>query len=252
MVHITNGDAVAEKLRRWAGEPRLIIWHDILHEGPLPAGLPLEAFTDARIQWLESNGYVSGEKLRERDRQLRRLVARDSLWLWFEDDLYDQLQLLQALHFLREEGLTQSPHFLVDIPRDMRVEEMAALAAAKQRITEAMLDTGARAWAALTAGHAEALLETDLSALPHLRPAIERLLQHGPENNRVQQTIRQLLRDGGKTAQQLFTAYQQTEERPFLGDSTFVRYLDALAPEVEKDSHGIYRLSTLFPQGGPA
>jgi hypothetical protein len=248
MVHITSGDAVAEKLRRWAGEPRLIVWHDILHEGPLPAGLPLEEFTAVRTQWLEANGYGSGEKLVERDRQLRRLVGRDSLWLWFEDDLYDQLQLLQLLHFLREEGLTSSPHFLVDIPREMTVETMAGLAAAKTRVTEVMFETGARAWRAVTGGAVGALLETDLSALPHLRASIERLIEHGPVNNRVQRTIVRLLEEGGKTAQQLFVEYQKTEERPFLGDTTFFRYLDGLAPAVEKDAHGIYRLSTAFPQ----
>jgi len=39
MVHITNGGAVAEEIRRWAGEPRLIVWCDALHDGPLPDGV---------------------------------------------------------------------------------------------------------------------------------------------------------------------------------------------------------------------
>ena len=150
MVHITNGGALAEKLRRWAGEPRLIVWHDILHEGPVPGGLPLEELTAIRGAWLQANGYGPAGKLVERDRQLRRLAARDSLWLWFEDDLYDQLQLLQVLNFIHEEGLTESPHFVVDIPRALKVEQMAALAAAKVRLTPAMIETGVRAWRAFT------------------------------------------------------------------------------------------------------
>lgn len=242
MVHITNGDAVAEKLRRWAGEPRLIVWHDILHEGPVPPDLPLEDLTAFRTEWLTANGFGTTHHMQERDRQLRRLVARDSLWLWFEDDLYDQLQLLQVLHFIHEEELTASPHFIVDIPRTLAVEQMAALAANKTRITPAMLETGERAWQAFTHRAVPALLETDLTALPHLRPAMERLMEHTPENNRVQRTIVELLREGGKTAGQLFGEYQQTEERPFLGDTTFFRYLDALAPRVYKDAHGSYRL----------
>jgi len=242
MVHITNGDAVAEKLRRWAGEPRLIVWHDVLHEGPVPPGLPLEDLTAIREEWLQADGYGPSEKLKERDRQLRRLVERDSLWLWFEDDLHDQLQLLQLLNFLQEEGLTQSPHFLVDIPRSLAVEQMAGLAAAKMRVTPAMVETAVRAWRAFTTQSVPALLETDLSALPHLRPAMERLLQHGPENNRVQMAILALLEAGGKTARQLFDEYQKTEERPFLGDTTFFRYLDALAPKVQKHADGIHRL----------
>lgn len=243
MVHITNGDAVAEELRRWAGEPRLIVWHDILHEGPTPPDLPLEEFTALRTRWLAANGYGQSNKLQERDRQLRRLVERDSLWLWFEDDLCDQLQLLQLLHFLTEESLTASPHFLIGIPRGLEVERMAALAAGKTRLTPEALETGERAWQAFTNQTIPALLETDLTALPDLRPAMERLLQHGPHNNRVQITIRELLQDGGKPAAQLFRDYQKTEERPFLGDTTFFRYLNAMAPDVQKDAQGIYRLS---------
>jgi hypothetical protein len=232
MVHITNGDAVAGMLREWAGEPRLIVWHDILHEGPLPAGKTLEEFTAVRVEWLAANGFGDGTKLRERDMQLRRLVARDSLWLWFEDDLYDQLQLVQLLHFLQQEGLMASPHFLVNIPRHLKVEEMAALAANKQRISPEMLATGARAWEAVTANQVPALLDTNLDALAGLRPAMERFLQHGPVNNRVVQTIQALLAEGGNpTPEELFAAYQKTEERPFLGDTTFFRYLRGELPD---------------------
>lgn len=91
MLHIVSDEAVAEKLRLWAGQPRLIIWTD-----------------------------------KDRDRQLRRLVARDSLWLWFHDGVPAEL-----LQFLRDESLTAGPHFLITIPPAMEVDQMAALAAAK-------------------------------------------------------------------------------------------------------------------------
>ncbi len=248
MVHITNGDAVAYEIRRWAGEPRLIVWHDILHEGPVPPGKTLEELTALRLEWLKANGYPAGEiKLHERDRHLRRLVARDSVWLWFEDDLYDQLQLIQCLDFLHREGLTSSPHFLVRIPRNMQVEQMAALAAAKVPVTPQMFDTASRAWDAFTNNRLPELLATNLDALPDLRPALERLLDTG----RLERTVVSLLRDGGKTAHQLFAEYQQTEERPFMGDTVFFHHLDALAPRVKKDPQGIYRLDLPDPQQLP-
>jgi hypothetical protein len=202
----------------------------------------LEAFTAVRNSWLSANGYGSGEKHLARDRLLRQLVHRDSLWLWFEDDLYDQLQLLQLLHFIDAEGLTTSPHFLVDIPRSLTLEQMAAFAAGKTRLTPAMIATGVRAWKAFTSDAVPALLETDLSALPHLRPAMERLLEHRPGNFRVERTILALLAAGGRSKEQLFADYQATEDRPFLGDTTFFRYLDGLSPRVERDSAGIYHL----------
>lgn len=242
MVHITNGDCVADTLRRWAGEPRLIVWYDVLHEGPVPPGLSLEELTAVRSAWLAGEGYEGGN-LEERDRQLRRLVERDSLWFWFEDDLYDQLQLLQALHFVQTEGLTVSPHFLVDIPRGLLLEEVAGLAVNKTRLTPAMLELGARAWEMFTQGRLGETLAWDLTALPHLRAAVERWLEHGPgDDNRIRRTIVALLREGGKTAGQLFGEYQKTEERPFLGDTTFFWYLERMGSRVFKDAAGIWRL----------
>lgn len=245
MVHITGGDAVAEKIRHWAGEPRLIVWGDILHEGPVRAGLALEAMSADRRAWLGANGMGTADTFMERDRQIRRIASRDSLWLWFSGDLHEQLLVLQVLDYLHQEGLTATPHFLVDIPPTMAVEQMAGLAAAKTRVSPAMLATAQRAWEAFTSpdrGAIPALLATDLTELPHLRPAMERLLQHYPENNRVEQTILALLADGGQTAEQLFERYQPTEERPFLDEKTFYWYLRGLAPQVTQDDRDIYRL----------
>lgn len=245
MVHITNGDAVGERLRRWAGEPRLIVWHDALHEGPVRAGLTLEELTAEREAfWNDREG-----KLRERDQKMRRLAARDSIWLWFEDDLYDQLQLLQILDLLSAEGLAASV-FLIDIPRYVEVPQMAGLAASKVPVAPVMFEVARRAWAAYTSDDPNAipaLLGTDLSPLPHLRPAIERLLEHYPDPasglNRIERNIVSQLSEGGMPAKDLFANYQKSEERPFLGDLTFFWYLDNLAPLVTKDPRGIYRLN---------
>ncbi|MBM3752367.1 MAG: DUF1835 domain-containing protein [Acidobacteria bacterium] len=234
MVHITNGDAVAALLRRWAGEPRLIVWRDILHEGEVLPGLTLEQQSVNRAAFLE----VPVKDFEARDRQMRLLAQRDSVWLWFEDDLYDQLQLLQILDFLHTENITTA--FYIDIPRTLTLDQMASLAANKKPLKAQAFALAAAAWKAFTEGTAESLLEDDLSALPHLRVAIERLLEHYPDErgfNRIERTILDLLPD---SAANLFARYQATEARPFLGDTTFFAYLRGLAPIVESDRRGIY------------
>lgn len=234
MVHITNGDSVAALLRRWAGEPRLIVWRDVLHEGPVLPGLTLEQQSVNRAAFL-------GAPLKDfeaRDRQMRLLAQRDSIWLWFEDDLYDQLQLLQILDFLYTESITTA--FYIDIPRTLELDQMASLAANKKPLAPAAFALGAKAWKAFTDGTIESLLAEDLSAIPHLRAAIERLLEHFPDErgfNRIERTILSLVPD---SAANLFGRYQATEERPFLGDTTFFEYLRGLEPLVEVDRHGIY------------
>jgi len=234
MVHITNGDSVAALLRRWAGEPRVIVWRDILHEGPVLPGLTLEQQSVNRAAFLG----VPLKDFEARDRQMRLLAQRDSIWLWFEDDLYDQLQLLQILAFLNTESISTA--FYIDIPRTLTLDQMASLAANKKPLSPAAFALAATAWKAFTEGTIESLLAEDLTALPHLRAAIERLIEHYPDQgglNRVERTILELVPD---SAGGLFGRYQATEQRPFLGDTTFFDYLHGLSPLVGPDRHGVY------------
>jgi hypothetical protein len=249
MVHITNGDCVGDTLRRWAGEPRLIVWHDTLHEGPVRQGLPFASLSAERQEWLTAEGY-GPISFAQRDKACARLAPRDSVWLWFEDDLYDQLQLLQILDFLHAEGLTSSDHYLIPIPRPLPLEQMAAMAAAKQKVTPEMIDTAVRAWAAFRSPDPRAIPDlldsADLTALPDLRPAFIRLREHSPAPpfglNRTERAIVMFLESGGMTATDLFVETQRLEERPFLGDTTFYWYLNHLSPLVQRDESGIYRL----------
>src|SRR5215208_227867 len=98
LLHITNGDATVPGLRGAGLEGTIMPWRDVLHEGPVPDVADDElrrsraAFLDRR-----SAADVGTEpELAERDRTLER--HREGIYvLWFEADLYDQLQLVQIL-----------------------------------------------------------------------------------------------------------------------------------------------------------
>lgn len=226
-------------------------------------GLTLEQCSAERAAWLKQEGFdpdgTAQSHFADRDRQMRRLVQRDAIWLWFEDDLYDQLQLLQILNFLLRENLTQDQIFYVAIPRGLHVDRMAGYAAAKQAVPKQAFELAALAWSAFTGPDTKpwrALAGEDTSALPHLRPAIDRLIEHYPDGpqglNRVERTIVALLRERADAAEALFVKYQQTEQRPFLGDDVFYWYLRRLAPMVAQRPDGIYELHPeLAPIRGP-
>src|SRR5918992_5801423 len=97
VLHVTNGDAAVPALRAHGVEGPILPWGDLLHEGPVPA---VEA---SRLRELRA-AFLSGESGRSYDDVLADLEARDHalatadrLVLWFEHDLYDQLQLVQVL-----------------------------------------------------------------------------------------------------------------------------------------------------------
>ena len=111
MFHITNGESVVMSLRDSGLAGDVLAWRDALHEGPVPAGLALEQLSVVRAGFLTQAGLsVPGEDVaasfRQRDASLKSTYSHDEIVLWFEHDLYDQLQLLQLLSWFSRECLT--------------------------------------------------------------------------------------------------------------------------------------------------
>ena len=86
----------------------MLSWQDVLHEGPVPA-LPRQELLRTRARFLAGCGWGGRQallsSLERRDRQLLEAL-RDGVQvvLWFEHDLYDQLQLLDVLALAHADG----------------------------------------------------------------------------------------------------------------------------------------------------
>src|SRR3954470_17487610 len=84
-------------------EGKIIPWRDVLHEGPVDSTLSLQELTKQRAKFIAGANWDDFARVsanfRERDRVLEHLDYFDEVALWFEDDLYDQLQLIQLLDF---------------------------------------------------------------------------------------------------------------------------------------------------------
>src|SRR6266581_4963758 len=112
MLHITNGDSVGGTLRETGLPGDILTWRDILHEGPTPAGLSLEQMSQLRAQFLAGRALGPYEEVladfRSRDTTLAQFAAHQEVILWFEHDLYDQLQLIQLLDWFSRQDRTTS------------------------------------------------------------------------------------------------------------------------------------------------
>jgi len=105
LLHITNGDHAVAVIRQVV-QGTILPWRDVLHEGPVRAGLSLEALSEERARFIADAGWGTFPQVRkafaERDAAFRRAGEHDEIVLWFEHDLYDQLQLIQVLDGLAE------------------------------------------------------------------------------------------------------------------------------------------------------
>lgn len=237
-VAVTNGDSVAGTLREAGLAAHVIPWRDVLHDGPVP-NLPPARLRKLRAAHLSrrfgSSQSTVESQLRERDSALAREAASE-LTLWFEADLYDQLQLIQVLDRLRGLRPERKRISMIaisdhpDRPRfgglgELTGDQLAALLPLARPVTQAGLDLAARAWAAFTAPAPEDLIALVGVIHPELRylgDALRRLIQEYPSTgdglSLTQRRILTAVDRGLDTLPKILRAHWETEARPFLGD----------------------------------
>jgi len=234
MLHVTNGTSVSLADTGLGGE--ILTWLDVLHEGPVPAGISDDELRRVRGLFLDSEWHCEVPAATELARRDQALRAHDEVVLWFEHDLFDQLQLIQILDRLRYSRAHLS---LICIERYLGMmtgDELAALWPSRHDVADAEFELAAEAWRAFRSSDpmdVQALLGRDTSALPFLEGALRRHLQQFPsvENglSRTERQIVELLADRPHTFHTLFPAEQKMEERIFMGDSSFKHYIRTLA-----------------------
>jgi hypothetical protein len=169
--------------------------------------------------------------------------------LWFEHDLYDQLQLLDVLALAR--GLEGSLESIVvgAFPGkpsfrglgELTPDELETLWPARREVSAETLLEAASAWAVFRAPDPVGLAEIAARGseqLPFLAAALQRLLEELPAVedglSRTERQALQAIAGGARTPMAAFLATQEMEEAPFFGDAWFYRALSALGQGDER------------------
>lgn len=239
---VTNGETAAERLRAAGIAGHIVPWQDMLHDGPVPDAIQLDEVSDVRADFLSGALGLPFDEVRadfaHRDAQMEVHCAYREVELWFEHDLFDQLQLIQILaYFAREPermgiSLVQADHYLgLMAPDDMR-----ALARARAPVTHLQLETAREAWEAFTAPTPRALATfrgNPHPALPYLVAALDRLVAELPAPHSglslTEERILRQLSQGPRKVAHLFAAVHSMDEAQFLADLPFFLRLDGLA-----------------------
>ena len=234
---------------REAGIPGEILpWRDVLHDGPVPGDLSLAELSRVRASFLSSGTAVSFSELAQefvaRDTMLERFPCFERLVLWFEWDLYDQLQLIQILDTIahRTEALDgqELPPIehvsLAGYLGNLPAERYPALYDDRDHVTPEMLRLGQAAWRAFTSPEPSeivALLEAGTVDLPFLEGAMWRVLEELPSKrnglSRAEHQLLEGLGEGHSTFNDVFRYAAEREERIYCGDSSAADYLERLS-----------------------
>lgn len=242
VLNITNGDSAVELMREAELLGDYLPWRDVLHEGPVPKNKSLDELSEIRANYIVERGWGSpeaiSESFMERDKRLKDCHQYDKVMLWFEHDLYDQLQILQVLDWFYHNQNVDVYLTMVCVDQYLGMqspETLKQLMAFEKPVSQQQLVLANRAWAAFCESTPEnwnGLLNEDTSALPFLEGAIVRLLEEYPGvYNGLSRTAMQSLNimvEGQISPGKLFGRYMETEERQFLGDLSYWGVLQTL------------------------
>lgn len=240
----------------------------MLHDGPVPQTSTLEELSDIRAHALAGFGWGDYQKIRDgfaqRDRILKEFRKHEEVVLWFEHDLFDQLQLLQLLDWFSDQDPGKTRISLIQINSYPGVQpfyglgqlsgtQLSKLFPTRRTVAAEQLSIGREVWLAFRAPSPVELLglsNRQFPEMPFLGPALQRLLEEYPwTSDGLSRTQRQLLgaiKSGAATRQEIYTASQKFENCPWGDSSVFLR-LDWLtrgpAPALHKAGEGRYLIT---------
>jgi len=104
-LHITNGDFTTKRLQELSIKGEIITWREMLCEGKTIMQVGSEAFWKTRFDFLNTSYKVSKKKfidftLKEY-RNLCQQKQQDEITLWFDNDLFCQINMLAVISWLK-------------------------------------------------------------------------------------------------------------------------------------------------------
>ncbi|MCP3775257.1 sigma-70 family RNA polymerase sigma factor [Paenibacillus sp. MZ04-78.2] len=268
MLHIVNGDVVAEKLRQGVVQGDILVWRELYPEGPVFTDSMAGANRSVRARYLEqSMGIPSAEFTRSSEEQEKvRADFRnyEEIVLWFEHDLFDQTMLCCLLHWFAQQSLGATKLSLLCIGAfpgielfrglgQLSVNQMATLSGTWQTVGKEQLELGKTVWEAYCAPEPDKLVELleegDTSALPYVQDAFRLHLSRFPSTRNglgiVEQTTLEMVRGGMTSPLDLFDHIGNKLHGLGMGD---IQYWHRLA-KLSQGPHPLLKLEGLdaFP-----
>ena len=250
MLHIHNGDSTAGTLKEFgfAGEHKA--FQEVLMEGPAPGGLSPDEWLQVRAGFLAGSYDLKLDKseddLRRQEEWLRGFSMHEETILWFEHDLFCQINLIYLLDWFSKQSLGETRLSLICVDKfrgvedfrglgQLNGEQLASLFDTRHEVTDAELQLGARAWEAYCSadpGEVTRLVDDDTSAMPFLGRALRLHLERFPSSKnglgRIENRALEMISTGPIGFKQLFPAFGRTESGYGMGDSQFWSALQRL------------------------
>ena len=261
VLHITNGDCAGGLLEKAGLGGKVLVWRDLLYDGPRCPGWPDEEGLSARAEFLERTtgcGVKRStilESLQNQYRMLEKAVTC-RIVLWFDACLCDQSMLVHILTCLwyleaRDVELLCIDSFPGIEPFNglgqLSSDQLAGQYETRQPVSEVQFKFAVEADRAFAVQDFDALAELAEQSdapLPWISAAAARWLQECPDPetglSRLDELALAAICSGNETPREIFEAVAAADTPPqYWGDTTLWAKINALAdcepPFVEID-----------------
>jgi len=251
MFHIHNGESTAGTLREFGFPGEHFAFQEVLMAGPTPSGLSPDEWLTTRARYLSDaydlNSEDCGMNLLKQEAALQNCSEHGETILWFEHDLFCQINLIYLLDWFSNQSRDKNKLSLICIGvfpgvEDFRGlgqltgEQLASLFDDRHQVTQKEFGVAKQAWEAYCSTDPRdilRLLEGDTSAMPFLRNALLLQLARFPSVlnglSRIENRALELISRGATEFKSLFPRFWKVEPVYGLGDAQFWNELKRMA-----------------------
>ncbi|MDH5219384.1 MAG: DUF1835 domain-containing protein [Gammaproteobacteria bacterium] len=259
ILSITSNQANARAIQAAGPEVEVVACEDVLYEGPLQLGLSPEDLAKKRAMYFSACGMEGAKALSERYSQRFGILSgyhqHEQIVLWFSQNLYNQLLLIQLLHWIESQNTGRIEISLASPDRlpvskniqtfdSLNPDQIHTLYRRRVEISVNQLNTARAVWEAVCSDDPRDLAQfskPDMRSLSFLPDAVQRLLQQYPAKinglSRTEKQILEILNTGESDPEKVFIRVQRKEEYPFMNQVMFwlsvSRLIQADHPAIE-------------------
>jgi hypothetical protein len=252
ILHILNGDSTAHSFEQTGLDGDILVWREILSQGPLQEDVSSGAFWSARSKWICKTFNDTPEHYQEYViNPLEKLSEPyGEINLWFEFDLHCQANLLGVLNMLLKKTDLSMPAVYLICPGEfpgkeifrgmgeLNGEELEYLYDnIRVQLGEPDFAIAEQAWKLYVSGKADELEKwlnenTFWGGLTLLKPALQAHLERIKINedglNAIEQKLLDIYKSGIKNKHAIYQAFWRTEKIYGMGDLEIDIYLGVL------------------------
>ena len=251
-LHVLNGDSTAKILEKSKIKGDVVVWRELLCDGPLHKNVGSDEFWLNRYTYFETEIGVS--RLEYFDKTIKEIVKLEDLSgynevvLWFEFDLFCQVNLLALCTYLLDNYVKKTSYYLVCVGKENGKDKLQSLAdyfseeyrnlyENKISLSKTSLEYAKECWSVYVENSFEKLKSFDFnqsSKFKYLQLAINQHLNRFPSENGFSQIENKILKIinsnlfSSKEIVKNLLIWQELETVYGFGDVQYFQYLNKL------------------------